>query len=342
MKYVYIALIVLTVILVVVLLCCLIRHLRRRFVIKKVKCCSQKDKIEEINCMLEPFGYRYDYDQDIFTTIKDPWQREMGYCKFYDESASALNMVFDCEPIKFRYNEEDWLIELWKGQYGITTGAEIGVYKARRNLLIIPKVFTGTFYESVPDDEMLPLKFLLEKCDKEIIRCEGTTWWLTGFILGEWSRPQDLTMKASITFPNIEMRNAFLEGLYELGYKKKEVCVCSLRVTIIFSAPKSRQPRKRCKLKTWIIQWRNKRNCRLFEDVTQCFCKTIDKVYFISLCCKKLFRLIPCICRLNPKNKGIRLFRRYLCNNDCGCKNHGGRKKHEKTCCQKKDGKDEW
>lgn len=342
MKYVYITLIVLAVILVVILLYFLIRHLRIRFIIKKVKCCSLKEKIEEINCLLEPFGFQYDCSQDIFTTLENPWQREMGYCRLYDEEAATLNMVFDCEPIKFKYKGEDWLIELWKGQYGITTGGEIGVYKARKDMLIVPRVFTGTFYESVSEAEMLPLEFVLEKCDKCIIKCKGVTWWLTGFVLGEWSRPRDLVMKASVTFPDMEMRNAFLESLYELGYKRKEVCVCNLRVTVIFSCPKSKQPRKRCKLKTWIVQRKNKRNCRLYQDLTECFCKTVDKVYFLLCVSKKMFRLIFCISRLNPKKKWVCKIRKYIGEGKHDCKGDDCCQKHEKNCHKKKDGEDEW
>ena len=32
--------------------------------------------------------------------------------------------IIDCEPIYFSYGGKRWLIELWKGQYALTTGAE--------------------------------------------------------------------------------------------------------------------------------------------------------------------------------------------------------------------------
>jgi hypothetical protein len=59
----------------------------------------------------------------------DALQRKAGYCWNYDRAAPIFNMIIDCEPICFKYGGAKWMIELWKGQYGIMTGAEIGVYK---------------------------------------------------------------------------------------------------------------------------------------------------------------------------------------------------------------------
>ena len=42
-------------------------------------------------------------------------------------------MVFDCEPLYFSCNGKSYLLELWKGQYGMSTGAGIGFYPAERS-----------------------------------------------------------------------------------------------------------------------------------------------------------------------------------------------------------------
>ena len=74
-------------------------------------------------------GFRYDPDQDIIYSKFDAWQRATGFCHMYDEAAPAtISAVIDCEPIRFLSGGKQWMIELWKGQYGIETGAEIGVY----------------------------------------------------------------------------------------------------------------------------------------------------------------------------------------------------------------------
>ncbi|HHX56079.1 MAG TPA: DUF4474 domain-containing protein, partial [Clostridiales bacterium] len=78
-----------------------------------------------INDELKSFGFAYDDKANFFYSILDPWQKDLGYCSLYDEAAPALSMIFDSEPIYFDYNGKHWLIEFWKGQYGITTGGEI-------------------------------------------------------------------------------------------------------------------------------------------------------------------------------------------------------------------------
>ena len=66
-----------------------------------------------------------------------PLQRYFGYAYAYDAAALAMNAIIDCEPIFFDYAGKTWMIELWKGQYGLETGCEIGVYNRDHRLLII-------------------------------------------------------------------------------------------------------------------------------------------------------------------------------------------------------------
>ncbi len=52
-------------------------------------------------------GYAYDNKQDIFYSKIDAWQRQMGYCRLYDEAASLMGMVVDSEPVFFEYNNKN-------------------------------------------------------------------------------------------------------------------------------------------------------------------------------------------------------------------------------------------
>ena len=90
---------------------------------------DKEEQLRQLNDDLRSAGFAYDYKNDYFYSLKNCWQREAGYCRLYDEGAPLFNMVMDCEPITFSYRGKRWLIELWKGQYGITTGAEIGIYR---------------------------------------------------------------------------------------------------------------------------------------------------------------------------------------------------------------------
>ena len=73
-------------------------------------------------------GFWYDPVQDIIYSRMDPVQRKFGYTYGYDASALLMGMAIDCEPIFFKYGGKTWMIELWKGQYGLMTGCEIGIY----------------------------------------------------------------------------------------------------------------------------------------------------------------------------------------------------------------------
>lgn len=61
---------------------------------------------DDLNNLLKPYGYSYNAKQDIFISNIDAWQREMGYCRLYDEAAAPMSMIIDCEPIYFDYDNK--------------------------------------------------------------------------------------------------------------------------------------------------------------------------------------------------------------------------------------------
>ena len=105
-------------------------HRRRKRIIQKIRNmspCAQKKLLDEL---MQPFGFLSCPQQNIITSDIDSWQRTFGYTRLFDYSAPHFKMVFDCEPVYFDYDNKTWLIEFWKGQYGISCGAEIGIYRA--------------------------------------------------------------------------------------------------------------------------------------------------------------------------------------------------------------------
>jgi hypothetical protein len=199
-------------------------------------------QLNEIREMLAGTGYEYDPRQDIFYSTLNPWQRKLGYCSLYDEAAIPLGMVFDCEPIRFEYGGKKWLIELWKGQYGITTGGEIGVYTTMGPYIEIPGIFNGTFYTCAEDSDNLSMTYTILKDGEVLFSRAARHWWLTGFRLGEYAEPSELTMEASITFMDTVMRDAFLAALYDMGYTNETVRSGGNTVLILFQKPRTKQP----------------------------------------------------------------------------------------------------
>ena len=232
---------------------------------------------EDLDELIEIFGYAYDPEQDIFISRMHPWQRRFGYCRLFDELSSLMGMIIDCEPIYFNYNGKKWMIGIWKGQYDMVTGGEIGLYKGIFNINL-PGISSGIYYRSANDDELLPMSFTLKKKGKVLFTREGTHWWLTGFKLGEFSKPSELSMDISIGFPDEIMRDAFIEGLLKAGYRNRDLEINENTVSFTFGKPRTTQPITRTRATDWIIQRKNKFLCDEYLRITGEQCTIQEKV----------------------------------------------------------------
>lgn len=279
--------VIITVMIVVVLFVFIIWKIRRRRFHPNVDKRQQQMKLNED---LSEAGFAYEINGDYFYSLMNCWQREVGYCRLYDEAAPLFNMIMDCEPITFSYEGKRWLIELWKGQYGITTGGEIGVYNTDQEDISTDK-FKGVFYENIRNDELLYLSFVLRKNGKVILRRKGLHWWLTGFKLGEFSKPDSLTMDVKIMFPNGKMRTAFVNALKELGYARREYSTGRRTVSIHYTRPHSKQTESRNLVQETVAQHTNNSNCKLYEFSTAQYEDTLDKLEYIKAMMPELYQI---------------------------------------------------
>ena len=161
-------------------------------------------------------SYQFNPDGNFYYTNEDPWQRALGYTEFYDIGAPFLAIYFDTIRCKFRYDEKDWMIQFWKGQYGyVFIGAEIGVYHKPVNR-------TQEFYDCVPDEDALYMSMTMYRDGKEAFsRDYGLYWWCTGFVPGKldsFSDRSELTVKCRITMNDYKMLLAFTGSLKENGF----------------------------------------------------------------------------------------------------------------------------
>jgi hypothetical protein len=268
-------------------------------------------KVDELNKDLEPFGFAYYEPDDLFYSNMECWQRNCGYCRLYDEACAPLSMVIDSDPIYFEYDNRRWLIEMWKGQYGLNTGCEIGVYSTSAPNLDIPGIFNGTLYECVKNDELLLLGFTLIKNNKVIMARRAKHWWLTGFKLGEFTEPEDLIMNCEITLKDQDMLNAFLGGLQEAGYNTNEYSVKKLTVSIVFNKPHTSQPVTRNELIDSIMQTNNRNNCEAYEQITKKYGNTLDKINIVKLESPKLYRKITNVANTTDMFKSFATIKEY-------------------------------
>ena len=246
---------------------------------------------DELDEAVEIAGYLYDSTQDIFYSSMDPWQRHIGYCRLYDDAMAIMGMIVDCEPVWFEYGGKKWLIELWKGQYDLVTGCEIGVYTAEFDLGI-PGVFGGTFYSSVSNANLLQMSCSLKKNGSTLFRREEKHWWLTGFKLGEFSQPSELKMDVGITLHNEEMREAFVTGLKAAGYADDVFTVKANTVSFTFDVPHARQPATRTPETDRIIQGKNRLLCEMYQEITGPYPTTKEKLKAIEEQAPELYHKI--------------------------------------------------
>lgn len=258
---------------------------------RKVRQMSRQEKIETLQEIIEPFGFTYVPGGDLFSTRLDAWQRKLGYEALFDRGAEHFNMIIDTWPIYFDYDGKTWLVEFWKGQYGINMGTEVGIYHARH---LIPKGQEKlAHYDAVSDEEMLPIHSCLTHKQMEMGCISAKHWWLTTFRMGRFARSKDLCLRAAITFQNQEQANAFFHGLRESGHPEEKCQICYNEVVVNMDFSKKYHWLRRAYRA--VVQGVNWMLCRLYLFVTRPFITTLDRLLYLynllPWCFRKMLRV---------------------------------------------------
>ncbi|MBQ8503677.1 MAG: DUF4474 domain-containing protein [Clostridia bacterium] len=161
-------------------------------------------------------GYLYDPKEGCFYTSADPWQRVVGYNSVFDVMGPFTLIDFDTVRLRFEYQNKDWMIQLWKGQYGLVFyGAEVGVYTK-------PKDRDVMHYDAASDSEMLKMSMtFIEKNNKGVwkekfTRPYGDYWWCTGFLPGtRYGKYDRMKLDMRITMKDYEMLSGVTTALKE-------------------------------------------------------------------------------------------------------------------------------
>lgn len=156
-------------------------------------------------------GYLFSSNGNFFFTSDDPWQRNFGYNQAFDTAAPFVSIYMDTLRLKFRYDNKDWMIQLWKGQYGLAfVGAEIGVYTK-------PLDREVDHYDAASDEDALYMSMTGYRDDQVIFSREYTKyWWCTGFVPGQlkkFSDRSELAVKCRITAKDEEMLSSIVSQL---------------------------------------------------------------------------------------------------------------------------------
>ncbi len=169
-------------------------------------------------------SYKYDPDGGYFyTDDKNCWQRNFGFNEGYDSMAPLGMMNYDTARVKFEYDNKEWLIQMWKGQYGYAfVGGEVGVYTRKVGA-------GGTHYNCAKQEDWLNMEmaFVWDKGrtgNYQTIFTRDYTqyWWCTGFVPGlETGAPRDqFRLITHITFKSTEMAELFCKEFEKKGFTR--------------------------------------------------------------------------------------------------------------------------
>lgn len=172
-------------------------------------------------------SYRYDGDGNFYyTDDKDCWQKNFGFNEVYDNLSPLSMMYYDTVRTTFEYGGKEWLIQAWKGQYGMVfVGGEVGVYTRSLGS-------NGTHFVCADKEDWLNMEmaFMWDEDSngnyKAIFnRDYEKYWWCTGFVVGFPNGSLRQTLKEfrlvhHITFKDTEMANAFCEAFEANGFTR--------------------------------------------------------------------------------------------------------------------------
>ena len=199
-----------------------------KFPMKVVKFENQFNTFMEFTGIMS-YQYSYDYGY-YYANDKTTWQGEFGFAMVYDFIAPYFGYAYDSVRVFFTYDDQDFMVQLWKGKYILLRGGEIGIYHRDADGLSKDPytlynaaeekywpVMDMSIYEQkkegdAPEDYELLFRRPVEKY-----------WWCTGFVLGvprNTDPADELRMEAVLTFNDSEMAAGFANGLIEHGFKE--------------------------------------------------------------------------------------------------------------------------
>lgn len=173
-------------------------------------------------------SYQYNYIDDYYyTNDKDAWQYNFGFGKIYDFVSPYILLEYDYIRVFFTYQDKDWMLQMWKGQYGLVFyGGEVGIYNRDHE---DDGVNEWTFFNCPAEEDWLSMDMTLwhEQLDgtwkREFTREYDKYWWCTGFKNGHLRQEEpadELRLTGRITFKDAEMTQLVADGLEECGLAK--------------------------------------------------------------------------------------------------------------------------
>ncbi|MBQ3499397.1 MAG: DUF4474 domain-containing protein [Clostridia bacterium] len=161
-------------------------------------------------------SYSYSEAGNYFYTDDNPWQRNFGFNRLYDIGAVFTVMYLDTFHVYYNHGGYDWMVQFWKGQYGLLfLGGEIGLYYKDPSK-------TTPHYNCAEENMEINMQMSVYRGDeyKELFtRPYAPHWWTTAFVPGKLKKFSDrteLTMVAKLEFKSVEEREKFCNALEKI------------------------------------------------------------------------------------------------------------------------------
>lgn len=176
-------------------------------------------------------GFNFSITEMMTYATVDAWMRGFGFCLFYDIAASSMPYIwnYNTRRFKFEYDGLEWMIQIWKGNYLVANGGEVGLYSREAEK-------SGTYYDCASDEQMLKMSMQIYAGDELLVNQEPQLhWWVNGFhINGTKYPPAGLTLKSSIEMRDEEMLEAFCKSIDRNIMNDVTYTVDGLTVTLVW------------------------------------------------------------------------------------------------------------
>lgn len=173
-------------------------------------------------------GYDFNLEDMLIRATINGWMRGFGFCLEYDAFSYTTPFFFyHTRRFMFDYGGKEWMIQIWKGNYLVSNGSEVGVYNREKGSL-------GSYYNCADDEDMLKMTLELWHNDEPIYQLDAQNhWWANGFKLTkDLYTAKELTMKFSLEMKDEEMLKAFTEAVDKNVFHDVKYTVDGLTVNL--------------------------------------------------------------------------------------------------------------
>lgn len=185
------------------------------------------------------------------------------------------NIDIDVEKVIFTYNKELWLLYFAKGQYGLGSGGEVGLYVLKNNQLEKPRGYDG-----------ISLGMHLLRMDQEICKIFRNSSYLHYVKWGRYLEAAELRLIVEVSFNNDDMKKSLVQSLKKSDDYKHRVLQKGNSIFIKFDSPNgfynTKKERSEILKLTKKCQKRNKKNCLFFGVATNNQIHMKDKIAYIK------------------------------------------------------------